>query len=63
MVRSAAVPRIHLALVAVLALLPSLVDAQPARPAPAGKAPAGPETWYTERLMSGGRVPTIEHLW
>src|SRR5512134_1289218 len=60
MVRSAAVPRIHFAVAALLALLSSLVAAQPAAPA---KAPAGPETWYTERLMSGGRAPTIEHLW
>ena len=63
MVRSAAVPRIHFALVAVLLLLPSLGRAQAAAPAPAGKAPAGPETWYTERIMSGGRAPAIEHLW
>ena len=63
MVRSAAVPRIHFALLAWLLLLPSLGEAQAAAPAPSGKAPAGPETWYTERLMSGGKAPTIEHLW
>lgn len=58
MVRSAAVPRIHFALlVASLALLPPLARAQAAKP------PAGPETWYTERLMSSGGAPTIEHLW
>jgi hypothetical protein len=58
------VPRIHFAFAALLALLPSLVDAQPAKPpAASGKAPPGPETWYTERLMSGGKAPTIEHLW
>ena len=60
MVRSAAVPRIHSALVAVvLALLPPLAHAQQAAP----PKPAGPETWYTERLMSSGGAPTIEHLW
>ena len=70
MVRSAAVPRIHSALVVVLVLLPSLAGAEPAKPAPAAKPAAAakpasvpPETWYTERLMSGGKVPTIEHLW
>jgi hypothetical protein len=58
MVRSAAVPRIHFALcLAVLALLPPLARAQQA------PSPAGPETWYTERLMSSGSAPTIEHLW
>ena len=62
MVRSAAVPRIHSWFaVALLALLPSPSHAQAA---PAGKpASAGPETWYTERLMAGGATPTIEHLW
>jgi len=51
MVRSAAVPRTHFAL-ALLLLLPSLAPAQPAA-----------ETWYTERLMTSGAAPTIEHLW
>jgi hypothetical protein len=52
MVRSAAVPRIHrLALASLLLLVPSLASA------------AEPETWYTERLMTAGAVPTIEHLW
>jgi hypothetical protein len=56
MVRSAAVPRIHFApALALLMLLPSLTQAQP--------KPAAPETWYTERLMSGGASPTIEHIW
>jgi hypothetical protein len=56
MVRSAAVPRIRIALaLALLPLLPLAAEAQP--------APAGPETWYTERLMSGSGAPTIEHLW
>jgi hypothetical protein len=59
MVRSAAVPRIHFALAAaVLALAASLANAQQGAP-----QPAGPETWYTERLMSSGGAPTIEHLW
>ena len=60
MVRSAAVPRIHFAVAALFALLPSLLSAQAAAP---GKASPSPETWYTERLMSGGKAPTIEHLW
>lgn len=63
MVRSAAVPRIHFALAAVVALLPSLVHAQALAPAGSGKPTASLETWYTERLMSGGKAPTIEHLW
>jgi hypothetical protein len=61
MVRSAAVPRIQLAAVAAvaavvaLASLPGVGFAQP--------APAASDTWYTERLMSTGGSPTIEHLW
>jgi hypothetical protein len=58
MVRSAAVPRIPLvlAVAAALASLPLLSRAE-------GPAPAGVDTWYTERLMSSGASPTIEHLW
>jgi hypothetical protein len=67
MVRSAAVPRIHLCCFAWLALLPSLTDAQPAPPpappAAVGTAASGAETWYTERLLSSGNAPAIEHLW
>ena len=62
MVRSAAVPRIHLWLaLTLLALWPPLAHAQAAPPKPA--APAGSETWYTEILLTGGVAPTIEHLW
>ena len=59
MVRSAAVPRIPLALalaVATFTLLPLAAQGEQ-------KAPASAATWYTERLMSSGSVPTIEHLW
>src|SRR5262249_53475676 len=63
MVRSAAVPRTHfgfaLALLS-LSLLPRLALAQAAPPKP---KESGPETWYTEILLSGGVAPTIEHLW
>jgi hypothetical protein len=58
MVRSAAVPRIPLALaVAALASLPHLARAGEKPP------PAQADTWYTERMMSSGASPTIEHLW
>jgi hypothetical protein len=58
MVRSAAVPRIQLALAAAaLASLPLVARAEDP------PAPAAVDTWYTERLMSSGTSPTIEHLW
>jgi hypothetical protein len=58
MVRSAAVPRILLtAVVAALASLPAAAFAQASPP------PGPSDTWYTERLMSSGGSPTIEHLW
>jgi hypothetical protein len=53
MVRSAAVARILVLLPLLLALAPAF--AQP--------APAGPETWYTERLITGAGAPGVEHLW
>jgi hypothetical protein len=57
MVRSAAVPRIQLVLAAAaLASLPLLSRAEE-------PAPAAVSTWYTERLMTAGGSPTIEHLW
>jgi hypothetical protein len=60
MLRSAAVPRIHFWLaVTSLALLPLLAQAQAAPP----KDEGGPESWYTEILLTGGAAPTIEHLW
>ena len=62
MVRSAAVPRTHFALALALlslSLLPRLAHAQAAPP----KKDSGPETWYTEILISAGTAPTIEHLW
>ncbi len=62
MVSSAAVPRIQLLLVVFFCSLSSLATAQPAPPAQAPPS-AGPETWYTEVLMSGGAEPAIEHLW
>jgi hypothetical protein len=54
MVRCAAVPRIR-----CLLEMPLLLAAFSA---PAFAQPAA-ETWYAERLMSGGRTPAIEHLW
>jgi hypothetical protein len=58
MVRSAAVPRIPLAVaVAALASLPHFARAEEKRPSAQG------ETWYTERLITTGASPTIEHLW
>lgn len=69
MVRSAAVPRTRFAAAALALLLPSLAAAQAAAPSPQEKTPAkvpaggDGDTWYTERLMSGGKTPTIEHLW
>jgi hypothetical protein len=63
MVRSAAVPRIPAALAAaVLVAHAAFAQAQPAAPGPAPAA-ASATTWYTERLMSSGAGPTIEHLW
>jgi hypothetical protein len=56
MVRSAAVPRILLTVAAAaLACLPLAARAQ--------QATATADTWYTERLMTSGGSPTIEHLW
>jgi hypothetical protein len=60
MVRSAAVARIPAALAAAaLVASAAFAQAQPG-PAPGGAAPV---TWYTERVMSSGAGPTIEHLW
>ena len=62
MLRSAAVPRIHSWFaVALLVLWPLSSYGQAAPPKPA--EPAGPESWYTEILLTGGAAPTIEHLW
>jgi hypothetical protein len=59
MLRSAAVPRIHFtSFAAALLLLSAGARAQQAPP-----PPQGTETWYTERLMSSGAGPAIEHLW
>lgn len=59
MVRSAAVPRIPLTLaVAAMLASPPLLSHAGEKP-----APAAADTWYTERLMSSGASPTIEHLW
>jgi hypothetical protein len=66
MVRSAAVPCTRSAAVALGLLLPALASgeaAAPAAPSPAAQAQAQAATWYTERLMSGGKAPAIEHLW
>jgi hypothetical protein len=60
MVRSAPVPRIQLAALAAAAALASLPFAAGAQEKP---PPARADTWYTERLMSSGASPTIEHLW
>jgi hypothetical protein len=56
MVRSASVARI-------LVLLPWLLALAPASAQPAPPAPAGSETWYTERLITGAGAPGVEHLW
>jgi len=57
MVRSAAVTRIRAALVL---LLPLSLGAAAEKPAP---SPSGPETWYTERVITGSSTPGVEHLW
>jgi hypothetical protein len=56
MVRSGPVARILFLLLVLLALAPAF--AQPAEP-----AHPGPETWYTERLITGASTPGVEHLW
>jgi hypothetical protein len=56
MVRSAAVTRIFALLLALFALAPAAAQQAP-------PAPAGPESWYTERILAGGASPAVEHLW
>jgi hypothetical protein len=56
MVRSSFVARIFAPLWLLLALAPaSAQQAPPASP--------GPQTWYTERLITGASAPAVEHLW
>jgi len=57
MVRSAAVTRTQ----ASLAVLFSLCLVSAAESQEAGSA--GPETWYTERVITGAATPGVEHLW
>jgi hypothetical protein len=40
-----------------------LLVVAPAAAQQAPPAPAGPETWYTERLITGASTPGVEHLW
>jgi hypothetical protein len=42
--------------VLLLALAPAFAQQGP-------PASAGPETWYTERLITGASTPGVEHLW
>jgi hypothetical protein len=56
MVRFASVARIS-------ALLSLLLVVAPAAAQQAPPAPAAPETWYTERLITGASTPGVEHLW
>jgi hypothetical protein len=56
MVRSAAVTRIFVPLVALFVLAPAAAQQTP-------PAPTVPETWYTERIITGGVSPAVEHLW
>lgn len=56
MVRSASVARILAPLLLLLVLAPAA--AQQGQP-----APDGPETWYTERVITGASTPGVEHLW
>jgi hypothetical protein len=63
MVRSAAVTRIFALLLVLLALAPATAQQAPPAAQQAPPAPAGLETWYTERIVTGGATPAVEHLW